>query len=202
MRANRAIEATVALSNDIDYDFLLAEDVKTAGIQPKKRTRKVSSAMPLCKPSDLPELLPAGLRLLGLDLGSKTIGLAITDAGLRLASPISVINRRKFTQDMIELERIIREREVGGIVLGLPLNMDGSEGPRTQATRDFAAEFLNRQDLPLTFWDERLSTAAVERAMIQADMSRKRRAAKIDQAAAAYILQGMLDALPRQSLAP
>lgn len=143
----------------------------------------------------LPGLLDRGQRLLGLDLGSKTIGLALSDASWQVASPLETIRRRKWREDMARLAAVIAERGVGGLVLGLPVNMDGSEGPRCQSVRQTAVNILAALDLPLLFWDERLSTAAVERAMIDADLSRRRRSAVIDQAAAAYILQGALDAL-------
>ena len=135
-------------------------------------------------------------RLMGLDLGSKTIGLALSDVSLMIASPLRTIKRTKFTQDAETLEALIDEHDVGGLILGLPINMDGSEGPRCQSTRQFAMNLLERRDIPLTFWDERLSTVAVERILIdEIDMTRKRRAKVIDKAAATYILQGALDAL-------
>lgn len=154
--------------------------------------------MPLCKPAEIKEKLAKGQAVLGLDLGTKTIGVAISDISLMIASPLTTIARKKFTQDFMALEKIIKDREVGALVLGLPVEMDGLEGPRAQSTRSFASEFLVRHDLPITFWDERLSTAAVQRMLTdEADMSRKRRAEVVDKMAAAYILQGMLDALPR-----
>ena len=135
-------------------------------------------------------------RLMGLDLGSKTIGLALSDVSLMIASPLRTIKRTKFTQDAETLEALIDEHDVGGLILGLPINMDGAEGPRCQSTRQFAMNLLERRDIPLTFWDERLSTVAVERILIdEIDMTRKRRAKVIDKAAATYILQGALDAL-------
>jgi len=152
---------------------------------------------------DDPAALKAGLgrhrRLLGLDLGEKTIGLALSDPGLSVASPITTIRRTKFTADAKELLRIVAERQVGGLVIGLPLNMDGSEGPRCQSVRQFAVNLTKLQDLPILFWDERLSTVAVERNMIDADLSRAKRAKVVDQAAAAFILQGVLDALSYKS---
>lgn len=143
--------------------------------------------------------LPARGRLLGLDFGEKTIGLAISDRDRRIASPLETIRRRKFTADAAELDAICRDRAVVGLVLGLPVNMDGSEGRRCQATRQFARNLVTLAsiDSPLTFWDERLSTAAVERVLIdEADMSRRRRGEVVDKMAAGYILQGALDALP------
>lgn len=133
--------------------------------------------------------------LLGLDLGTKTIGIAVSD-GLRLtATALDTIRRTKFGVDAEKLEALMAGRGVGGIVLGLPRNMDGSEGPRAQSTRAFARNMAGRTDLPIAFWDERLSTAAVERTLIAADSSRKRRGEVIDKLAAAYILQGALDRL-------
>lgn len=143
----------------------------------------------------LAEALSPGQRLLGLDLGDKTIGLALSDSGFSIASPVGTIRRRKFTEDAAELLRLIDERGVGGLVFGLPVNMDGTEGPRCQSSRQFATNLLALRDLPVAFWDERLSTMAVERAMVAADLSRKKRAKRVDTAAAAYILQGALDSL-------
>lgn len=137
----------------------------------------------------------AGRRLLGLDLGTKTIGLAISDSGHRIASPLSTIARIKFTRDAEELLAIVARQEVGGLVFGLPVNMDGTEGPRAQSTRAFVRNLAQKTDLAMTLWDERLSTAAVTRMMIQADTSRKRRDELVDKAAAGYILQGFLDRL-------
>jgi putative Holliday junction resolvase len=148
-------------------------------------------------PAALKAALGRNQRLLGLDLGEKTVGLALSDPGLSVASPITTIRRTKFTADAKELLRIVAERQVGGLVIGLPLNMDGSEGPRCQSVRQFAVNLSKLQDLPVLFWDERLSTVAVERNMIDADMSRAKRAKVVDQAAAAFILQGVLDALAR-----
>ena len=150
--------------------------------------------MILKSPADLKTVLGRHQRLLGLDLGKKTIGLALSDPGLSVASPITTIRRTKFTADANELLRIVAERQVGGLVIGLPLNMDGSEGPRCQSVRQFAANLMKLRELPILFWDERLSTVAVERDMIAADMSRAKRAKVVDQAAAAFILQGVLDA--------
>ena len=155
--------------------------------------------MPILAIETLKQHLPKSTRLLGLDLGEKTIGLAVSDPGLMVASPIETIRRKKFTQDAVALESIIASHGVGGLILGLPVNMDGSEGPRCQSTRQFAANLLARTDLPLAFWDERLSTAAVERVLVdEADMSRRRRGDVVDKMAAAYILQGALDALANQ----
>jgi putative Holliday junction resolvase len=148
--------------------------------------------------AELPARLPAGTRLLGLDLGEKTIGLAISDRDHKVASPLETLHRAKFTQDAAALAEICAGRRVGGLVLGLPINMDGSEGPRCQSVRQFARnlEQVAGLDLPAAFWDERLSTAAIERLLVQeADMSRRRRAQVVDKMAAAYILQGALDSL-------
>jgi putative Holliday junction resolvase len=141
--------------------------------------------------------LPRNQRLLGLDVGEKTIGLALSDPALSVASPISTIRRTKFTADAIALLKLAAERGVGGLVIGLPLNMDGSEGPRCQSVRQFAANLLKLKDFPILFWDERLSTMAVERAMIAHDVTRAKRDKVVDQAAAAFILQGALDAIGR-----
>ncbi len=148
----------------------------------------------------LPGLIGRGRRLLGLDLGTQTIGIAISDPMLSVASPLTTIRRVKFTPDAAALAAIVKERQVGGLLYGLPFNMDGTEGPRCQSTRDFAREFDRVCPLPYAFWDERLSTAAVERMLTdEADMTRKRRAAVVDRAAAAWILQGALDALAAQA---
>jgi putative Holliday junction resolvase len=147
--------------------------------------------------SALRAALPRNQRLLGLDVGEKTIGLALSDPGLSVASPVSTIKRTKFTADANALLKLAAERGVGGLVVGLPLNMDGSEGPRCQSVRQFAANLLKLKDLPILFWDERLSTVAVERAMIAHDVTRAKRDKVVDQAAAAFILQGALDAIGR-----
>jgi putative Holliday junction resolvase len=141
-----------------------------------------------------PQLFP-GARLLGLDLGEKTIGLALSDTRLTVATPFDILNRGKFTADAAKIEAIASKQGVGGLIIGLPLNMDGSNGPSAQSARAFARNFAVRSPLPIVFWDERLSTAAVNRDMIVADASRKRRAAAVDKIAAAYILQGALDRL-------
>ena len=137
---------------------------------------------------------PAG-KLLGLDLGTKTIGVAISDAMRYAATPLETIKRSKFTQDAERLIALAAENQAVAIVLGLPLNMDGSEGPRVQSTRAFARNLSQKLDLPIVFWDERLSTAAVTRMMIDADLRRDRRAEIVDKLAASYILQGLLDRL-------
>ena len=142
-------------------------------------------------------LLPARGALLGLDLGTKTIGVAASDPDRRLATGVETIARKSFTADAQRLLALADERRAAGFVLGLPLNMDGSEGPRAQSTRAFARNLAKLTALPIAFWDERLSTAAVERELIKADVSRAKRAAVIDQHAAIFILQGALDRLMR-----
>lgn len=139
--------------------------------------------------------LPPHRPLLGLDLGTKTIGVAASDGLLSSANPVETIKRRKFGLDAARLLEIAADRTAAGLILGLPRNMDGSEGPRCQSTRAFARNLTQLTDLPLTYWDERLSTVAAERALIEADLTRKRRSEVIDAVAAAYILQGALDRL-------
>ena len=150
------------------------------------------SAIPL---EELPATAPAGRPLAGLDLGTTTIGVAVSDLSWGLATPRMVIKRKKFTIDAEALLAQLARDSVGGIVIGLPVNMDGSEGPRAQATRAFVRNMAQKTDLPFAFWDERLSTVAAERALIGMDVSRKKRAERIDSAAAAFILQGALDRL-------
>ena len=137
--------------------------------------------------------LPDAQALMGLDLGEKTIGVAISDPLWSVASPHETVRRRKFGLDAARLLEIVAARRIGGIILGLPRNMDGSEGPRCQSTRAFARNLTKLTDLPIGYWDERLSTVAAERALLEADTSRKRRAEVIDNIAASYILQGVLD---------
>ena len=144
--------------------------------------------------SEFAGLLPAGGKLAGLDVGTKTIGIAICDAGWHFAGPLETIRRTKFTKDLANLTIIAGREHLVGLVVGLPLNMDGSDSPQTQSVRAFARN-LSPLDLPLLLWDERWSTQAVERAMIEADVSRARRAEKVDALAAAHILQGAIDAL-------
>ncbi|TDR94439.1 Holliday junction resolvase RuvX [Enterovirga rhinocerotis] len=139
--------------------------------------------------------LPRGARLLGFDLGTKTIGLALSDVERSLATPLETIRRTKFTADAARIRTIAEQYQVGGFVVGLPLNMDGSEGPRAQATRSFVRNLRREIALPAAFWDERLSTAAVTRELISQDASRAKRAQVVDRLAAAYILQGALDRL-------
>lgn len=140
-------------------------------------------------------VLPQTGALLGLDLGTKTIGLALSDRLRTVATPLETIKRKKFGIDAQALIAVTDKHEICGLVLGLPMNMDGSEGPRCQATRAFARNLKPLTDLPIAFWDERLSTVAAERALLEADTSRKRRSEVIDHVAASYILQGVLDRL-------
>ncbi|UXN69366.1 Holliday junction resolvase RuvX [Devosia neptuniae] len=149
-------------------------------------------------PANPLESIPPTGRIMGLDLGTKTIGVAISDGMRYSATPLETIKRTKFTQDAIRLEELIAQNAIAAIILGLPLNMDGSEGPRVQSTRAFARSLAQRITLPIAFWDERLSTSAVTRMMIDADLRRDRRAEIVDKLAASYILQGALDRLRRQ----
>jgi len=149
---------------------------------------------------DVKASLKRDQRLIGLDLGSKTIGIAMSDTLLSIASPVETIKRGKFTKDVNRLFALIDEHDVGGLILGMPYNMDGTEGPRCQSTRDFAINFQNLRDMPVGIWDERLSTSAVERMLVgDVDMTRQRRGEVIDKLAATYILQGALDALAYQA---
>jgi putative Holliday junction resolvase len=143
------------------------------------------------------EALPSSGKLLGLDLGTKTIGVAISDAMRYSATPLETIRRTKFTADAARIAELVAENAAVGIVLGLPLNMDGSEGPRAQSTRAFARNLAAKVDVPIVFWDERLSTSAVTRTLIEADVRRDKRAEVVDKLAASYILQGALDRLRR-----
>ncbi len=142
---------------------------------------------------DFAGALPPMSALMGLDLGTKTIGVAVTDSFRSVATPLETVKRKKFTLDAQRLQEIITGRSIGGIVLGLPRNMDGSEGARCQSTRAFARNLSRLTELPISFWDERLSTVAAEKALLEADTTRKRRAEVIDHVAASYILQGALD---------
>ncbi|HXL64685.1 MAG TPA: Holliday junction resolvase RuvX [Xanthobacteraceae bacterium] len=151
--------------------------------------------MPVAMLLEAAALMPERGSLLGLDLGTKTIGVAVSDPDRKLAAPVFTIARARFASDAERLLELAAERRAVGFVLGLPLNMDGSEGPRAQATRAFARNLAKVTALPIALWDERLSTAAVERVLIEADASRRKRKAVIDQHAAAYILQGALDRL-------
>ena len=146
--------------------------------------------------SELIKYLPKKSRLLGLDVGRKTIGLAVSDSDMKIATTVGTIRRSKFTKDVKNLDAIIIERQVNGLVLGLPISMDGNEGPASQSVRQFAVNLDHILEIGITFWDERLSTSAVERLLIkEADLSRNRRSEIIDKMAAAYILQGALDSL-------
>ena len=154
--------------------------------------------MAICELSALNGLLAADARLMGLDLGAKTIGVAVSDVSRTIATARTTLRRTKLSRDAEALRVLVEDEGIGGIVVGLPVNMDGSEGPRAQSTRDTAARLAEVLALPVAFWDERWSTVAAERAMLDADLSRRKRARKVDQVAAAYILQGALDRL-RQS---
>jgi putative Holliday junction resolvase len=151
----------------------------------------------LSNPLELRDALPAGARLMGLDVGTKTIGLALSDTRRIIATPLETIPRRRFRDDMARLSTLIDAHAVAGLVIGLPLTLAGTDGPRTQSVRQFTRNLLAVRDLPTVLWDERLSTAAVTREMIAADLTRKRRAAIVDRVAAAYILQGCLDFVGR-----
>lgn len=151
--------------------------------------------MPLVDLADLDTLLSRDQTLAGLDLGTKTIGIAVCDLGFSFATPRPVLRRTKFTADANALVKALEAGRCGGIVVGLPINMDGTEGPRAQATRAFVRNYLRLDDRPIALWDERLSTVAAERGLLEVDMSRTKRADRIDSAAAAFILQGALDRL-------
>ncbi len=145
---------------------------------------------------ELPGAMAPRTPLVGLDLGEKTIGVAVSDIGLMIATPLALIRRAKFTADAEQLLKLMESRGAGGIVIGLPINMDGTEGPRCQSVRAFGRNLLRLKELPIAFWDERLSSAAVNRMLIdEADTTRARRAEVVDKAAAAWILQGALDRL-------
>jgi putative Holliday junction resolvase len=150
--------------------------------------------MAIRNPAEFNDLRGRG-RLMGLDVGAKTVGLALSDTGLMIASPLETIRRCKFRDDAARLQALVTQHGVVGLIVGLPVAMDGSEGPRCQSVRQFARNLLALFEIEIAFWDERLSTAAVEREMIAADLTRKRRGEIIDRAAAAYILQGCLDYL-------
>lgn len=154
--------------------------------------------MPLCEIKSLKALKNNKNRLMGLDVGAKTIGLALSDATWTIATPLQTLERKKFRQDVIELKAIINKHYVNGLVIGFPKNMDGSEGPRCQSIKQFSHNLLTEIDIPISFWDERLSTVAVTRALLEADVSRRRRQKVVDKMAASYILQGALDILARQ----
>ena len=147
------------------------------------------------QPDEFARALPPFRAVMGLDLGEKTIGVAVSDTQLSVATPLETVRRKKFGLDAARLQALMADRGVGGLILGLPRNMDGSEGPRCQSTRAFARNFAQLWEGPITFWDERLSTVAAQKALLEADTSRKRRAEVIDHVAASYILQGLLDRL-------
>ena len=151
--------------------------------------------MAICELSELKGLLAADARLMGLDLGTKTIGVAVSDLSRTIATARTTLRRTKLSRDIETLRALIAAEGIGGIVVGLPVNMDGSEGPRAQSARDTAVNLAKALALPVALWDERWSTVAAERAMLDADLSRRKRARKVDQVAAAYILQGALDRL-------
>ena len=152
--------------------------------------------MAIVELTDLPAALPPRTALAAVDVGEKTIGVAVSDVHLMIASPLELIRKVKFTQDAERLFKLMRGRGAEGLVVGLPMNMDGTEGPRCQSSRAFARNLLRLKDIPIAFWDERLSTAAVQRMLTgEADLTRGRRAELVDKAAAAWILQGALDRL-------
>ena len=152
--------------------------------------------MPVVDLTELPAALPAHAPIVGLDLGTKTIGVAVSDATRTVASPLAQIRKVKFTEDAATLFKLMQSRGAAGIVIGLPVNMDGTEGPRCQSSRAFGRNLLRLKDLPIAFWDERMSTMAVNRVLIdEADVTRARRAELVDKMAAAWILQGALERL-------
>ena len=156
---------------------------------------KASFVVSIISVEELEQGRTGGMPLAGLDLGTKTIGVAVSDLGLSFATPRTVITRKKFQEDAKALLQFLSRENVGGVIVGLPVNMDGSEGPRAQSTRAFVRNLQPLTELPFAFWDERLSTVAAERALIEMDVSRAKRAQRIDAAAAAFILQGALDRL-------
>ena len=157
------------------------------------------AADPTISLADLAPTLPRHARLMGVDLGSKTIGLAISDVERRIATPLETIRRVKFTPDAERLLQLFDTHQIAALVMGLPLNMDGSVGPRVQSTRSFVRSLTAMRPVPIVYWDERLSTAAVTRSLIEQDASRAKRAEVVDRMAAAYILQGALDRLDRMA---
>jgi putative Holliday junction resolvase len=166
-------------------------------VSEKRGQNGLSSLMIFSNPTELREAVPPGKRLMGLDVGTKTIGLALSDTRQIIATPLETIRRRRFREDTARLFELIDTHAVGGLVIGLPLTLAGTDGPRTQSVRQFARDLLAQRDIPIVLWDERLSTAAVIREMIAADLTRKRRGEIVDRVAAAYILQGCLDYLAR-----
>ena len=162
-------------------------------VRTKFPTGDLSLDMTICKTNDIIMMISSGQRLLGLDIGKKTIGLAMSDRGLKIASPFKIIYRTKFTVDATTLLKIVDAESIGGLVLGWPVNMDGSTGPRCDSVRDFAHALLKFREVPITFQDERMSTKAVESAMVAADLTRAKRAVRRDALAACWILQSALD---------
>lgn len=158
--------------------------------------------MPVIDIGDLPRHMPPGSTVAAIDIGTRTIGLAVSDRSLAFAHPRPVILRRKFTVDAEALLAALAKEEVSVLVAGLPINMDGSQGPRAQASRAFVRNLQRLSDMPMAFWDERLSTVAAERALLEMDVSRGKRGARIDSAAAAFILQGVLDRLRAMARQP
>ena len=158
--------------------------------------------MPICKLNYIKYAISGGQRLLGLDIGKKTIGLALSDKSLAIASPVKILWRRKFTPDVHSIFELVDQEEVGAMVLGWPANMDGSVGPRCESVRDFAHAMMRIRDIPVVFQDERLSTQAVESAMVEADMTRAKRTQRRDALAAVWILQSALDRLHDDQITP
>lgn len=158
--------------------------------------------MPICKLNHIKDAISGGQRLLGLDIGKKTIGLALSDKSLAIASPVKILWRSKFTPDVHSIFELVDQEEVGAMVLGWPANMDGSVGPRCDSVRDFAHAMMRIRDIPVVFQDERLSTQAVESAMVEADMTRVKRAQRRDALAAVWILQSALDRLHDDQITP
>ena len=158
--------------------------------------------MPICKLNHIKDAISGGQRLLGLDIGKKTIGLALSDKSLAIASPVKILWRRKFIPDVHSIFELVDQEEVGAMVLGWPANMDGSVGPRCDSVRDFAHAMMRIRDIPVVFQDERLSTQAVERAMVEADMTRAKRVQRRDALAAVWILQSALDRLHDDQITP
>ena len=158
--------------------------------------------MPICKLNHIKDAISGGQRLLGLDIGKKTIGLALSDKSLTIASPVEILYRNKFTPDVHSIFELVDQKEVGAMVLGWPANMDGSVGPRCDSVRDFAHAMMRIRDIPVVFQDERLSTQAVESAMVKAGMTRVKRAQRRDALAAVWILQSALDRLHDDQITP
>ena len=172
-----------------------AKDYRGENLCPDRIVQGISGTMSILIAAEFRQIVKQGKRIMGLDVGTKTVGVALSDVRHMIASPLETVMRKKFRDDVVRFQNIVRDHEVGGVLLGLPLSMDGSEGPRCQSIRAFADNLGEAIELPMTFWDERLSTSAVERMLVDdVDMSRKRRGQIIDKLAAVYILQGFLDA--------